>query len=83
MSKRLQVIFEDDELEEIRIVAERQRMTVSEWVRQSLRAARLREPTRSREEKLDAIDRAARHEFPTADIDEMLRQTAPGRDESE
>ena len=40
MTQRLQVLLEDDEFAEIRRVAERQRMTVAEWVRQALRAAR-------------------------------------------
>lgn len=39
MSKSLRVVFEDEELEEIRRVARARRMTVAEWVRQSLRQA--------------------------------------------
>lgn len=40
MSTRLQVVMEDSELEEIRQVAERARLTTSEWVRRVLREAR-------------------------------------------
>lgn len=80
MSKRLQVVFEDEELEEIRIVAERHRMTISEWVRHSLREARRLEPTRSVDDKLAALERAARHHFPTADIDDMLAEIARGHE---
>ena len=43
MSKRLQVVIDEQEYEEIREFAEAQRMTVSEWVRQVLRDARNRE----------------------------------------
>lgn len=40
MSKRLQVVLEEDEYEEIRMAAEARRLTVSEWVRRVLREAR-------------------------------------------
>lgn len=39
MSKRLQVLLDEEELEEIRAVVRRKRMTVAEWVRQSPAAA--------------------------------------------
>jgi len=74
MSTRLQVLFPDDELDEIRRMARSQRMTLSEWVRQALREAQRRPSERSVEEKLAAIDRAAAHGFPTADIDQMLAE---------
>ena len=44
MSKRLQVILDDEELAEIQRAAKRSRMTSSEWVRQALRKARRAEP---------------------------------------
>lgn len=78
MSKRLQVVMEDDELDEIRAAASRQRMTVAEWVRQSLREARKSEPTRTVEAKLDSIREAQRNKHPTADIDQMLEEIARG-----
>ena len=40
MSRRLQVLLDDDELAKIQEVARSQRMTTAEWVRQALRAAR-------------------------------------------
>jgi len=40
MSKRLQVILDDEELAEIQRIAKRQRMTTAEGVRQAARAAR-------------------------------------------
>ncbi|GMV04492.1 MAG: hypothetical protein AMXMBFR53_07720 [Gemmatimonadota bacterium] len=42
MSMRLQVVMSEAEHEEIRSAAERERLTVSEWVRQVLRDARVR-----------------------------------------
>ena len=78
MSKRLQVLVEDAELREIQAVARRRRMTVAEWVRQSLRAARAQEPSKSAERKLAALREAVRHEGPTADIDQMLAEIERG-----
>lgn len=78
MSKRLQVLLEEPELKEIQRIAKRQRMTVAEWVRQTLRAARRSVPRSDAGRKLQVVRAAAEHSFPTADIDEMLRQIEHG-----
>lgn len=78
MSKRLQVLLEEEELDEVRRVAERHHMTVAEWVRQVLRAARRQEPEREVHEKLEAIRHAAEHDFPSGDIDQMLAEIERG-----
>lgn len=78
MSQRLQVLLNEAEFEEIRKIALRHKMTVAEWVRQALRDARREEPLRESREKLAAIRRAARHQFPTADIDQMLAEIEQG-----
>jgi hypothetical protein len=78
MTTRLQVQLEDDEIAEIRRVARRHRMTVAEWVRQALRRARRDEPTVDPRRKLAAVREAARGSYPTADIDQMLREFEGG-----
>lgn len=78
MSKRLQVILDDAEYREIQRSARRHRVSVSEWVRRSLRRARKAEPSVEAGRKLDVVRGAVRHEFPTADIDEMLREIERG-----
>jgi hypothetical protein len=78
MSQRLQVLFEAEELEEIRRAAQRSRMTVAEWVRQMLREALRSGPRRARDEKLRALERALEHSFPTGNIDQILAETARG-----
>ena len=78
MAKLLQVLLDDEEYREIRDAARRRRMPVAEWVRQALRQAR--EDRRGTvEAKLRAIANATRHEFPTADIEDMLDEIAAGR----
>ena len=78
MSKRLQVIFEDEELREIQKIAKKKRMTVAEWVRGTLRAARRGESTGDPDRKLKAIQAASRHSFPSGNIQTMLKDIEAG-----
>ena len=74
MTKRLQVLFDDEELLEIQRLARRDRVTTAEWVRRSLRAARDAAGGATTSEKLAAIRSGAGHAFPTADIEAMLAE---------
>lgn len=78
MSKRLQVLFDEGEWREIRQAARSHGLTVSEWVRRTLRDARRREPRGDPEIKLDVVRAAARHAFPTADVEQMLDEIERG-----
>jgi hypothetical protein len=78
MSKRLQVLLDADEWEQLQDIARRHRTTVSEWVRRTLREAWEREPGGDLDTKLRAIRAAARHDFPTADIEQMLEEIERG-----
>jgi predicted transcriptional regulator len=78
MSKRLQVLLDDQEWREVQRTARASHMTVAGWVRQALRAARERRPVADAGRKLDVIRGAARHAFPTADIDQMLAEIERG-----
>jgi transposase-like protein len=78
MSQRLQVLLDEDEFAEIRRVARRHKMTVAEWVRQALREARRDEPAAGAPRKLAAVREAVRGAYPTADIEQMLRETERG-----
>ncbi len=82
MSKRLQVLLEDSEMKEIRSIARRRRMTLAEWVRGALRAAKATEPGSDARRKLNALRAAAAHSFPSGDIDEMLVEIERGRVDS-
>jgi len=63
---------------DIRILAGRERLTVGEWVRRTLREARARQSVNDPEAKLKAVRRGARYSFPTADIDRMLSEIERG-----
>ncbi len=72
------MLLEEAEFREIRRTARRSGMTVAAWVRQALRQARREEPVQDAMRKLDAVRLAARHEFPTADIERMLAEIERG-----
>jgi hypothetical protein len=78
MSKRLQVILDDDEMKEIEALAKTRKMTVSGWVRTALREARSRYPQVAGDRKIQVVRAAIRHEFPTADMDKMLAEIESG-----
>lgn len=81
MSKRLQVLLDADEWEQLQEIARRHRTTVSDWVRRTLREAREREPAGDLDAKLRAIRTAARFEFPAPDIEQMLDEIERGYSE--
>ena len=70
--------MDEQELGEIREIACRKRMTVSDWVRKALRDARSREAAGEAKDKLGVVRAAARHDLPTADIDQMLDEIEQG-----
>ena len=78
MTKRLQVLLDEAELRDIQRVARGQRMTVAEWVRGALRAARRKEPRGDVAKKLEVVRSATAYAFPTADIDAMLGEIERG-----
>ena len=67
-----------DELDSIRAAASGRGMTVSQWVRETLREARRKVAGGDAERKLAAIRAADRHAYPTADIDLMLAEIEHG-----
>jgi hypothetical protein len=78
MSKRLQVLIPDAEMEELRKIARREHLALGEWVRRVLRDARSQRPVQEPEAKLKAVRKAAEYAFPTADIEQMLAEIERG-----
>ena len=78
MSKRLQVLLPDDEISAIQRLAKRDPKTVGEWVRRVLKEARASRPVIETETKLKAVRQGATHEFPTADMEQMLSEIERG-----
>jgi len=78
MPKRLQVILGDPQYREIQRAARLRRMSIAEWVRQALDLARRTEPSGAVGAKLGVIRAAARNQYPTADIGQMLTEIEAG-----
>jgi predicted 2-oxoglutarate/Fe(II)-dependent dioxygenase YbiX len=78
MSKRLQVILDDDDMKAITTLARKQKMTVSSWVRATIREARTRHPQISGDRKIQVVRAATGHDFPTSDLDRMLAEIESG-----
>jgi hypothetical protein len=78
MSKRLQVILQDPEYRDIQRVARSRHMSIAEWVRQALDVARRKEPMGNMSKKLEAVRLAAKSQYPSGDIDSMLREIESG-----
>jgi hypothetical protein len=70
--------MDESELREIKRLARRNRMTVAEWVRQALRAARRQESLAPTDRKLSVVREAARHRYPAGSIEEMLEEIERG-----
>ena len=78
MTKRLQVILQDPEYREVQRAARSRSMSSAEWVRQALALARRSEPQGDFEKKLQVVRAAAKHDFPTGDIDTILAEIEQG-----
>jgi len=78
MAKQLQVILKDPEYKDIQRMARSRHMSIAEWVRQALDLARRREPGVGVGKKLEVIRAAARHDYPSGDIERMLAEIESG-----
>ena len=78
MTQKLQVLLDDEELAEIRRVAELQRLTVAEWVRRALRTARQHSPAGDPRGKLSVVREAAQGAYPVGDLPSMLTEIESG-----
>jgi hypothetical protein len=90
MSKRLQVILQEADYRQVQHFARAEQLTVAEWVRRALIAARRNEPTGEAGRKLADVRNAAGGAaggvaggaaalaYPTADIKRMLQEIELG-----
>ncbi len=78
MTKRLQVLLDDEELAEIQDLARRRHQTTAAWVREALRAARDTATYPEAGRKLRAIREAATSAYPIADIEDVLAEIERG-----
>ena len=72
MTKRLQLLLEDDESAEIRELARRRRQATAAWVREALKRAREEKVHPDAVRKLRAVREASAFACPVTDIEPML-----------
>lgn len=78
MSKRLQVLLPESEMAEIQRLADREGVTVGEWVRHALRDVRSHRSSAEPQSKLKSVRLAAEYSFPAAEVDQMLAEIERG-----
>lgn len=78
MTKRLQVLMNDEELRSIQRLARAERVTTAEWVRQRLREAQEARARPDIATKLAAIHRASQFRAPAPDVEQMLAEIERG-----
>jgi hypothetical protein len=78
MSIRLQVILENEEMKEIKKLAEQEKMTVSAWVRRAIAHEKRERPTLIAHKKIDVIRKASQYNFPSGDIDTITAEIESG-----
>lgn len=81
MSKRLQVVVGESDLERYERSAQAAGQTLSEWARQAMNLAERERSSGDVEAKLAAIRKAAAYNdgLPAVDIDQMLAEIERGR----
>jgi hypothetical protein len=77
MTKRLQVLLDDEELAEIQELARRRHQTTAAWVRDALRVARDTTTYPETGRKLRAVREAAAHAYPAGDVDRVAVSPRP------
>jgi Ribbon-helix-helix protein, copG family len=82
MTKRLQVLLDDEELADIQQLARRRHQTTATWVREALRAARDTATYPEAGRKLRAVREAATCAYPIAEIEDVLAEIERGYDEA-
>jgi hypothetical protein len=78
MTKRLQVLLEDDELAAIQELARKHHVTTAAWVREALRRAREETVYPDAVRKLRAVREASLFSYPVADMDQVLAEIERG-----
>ncbi len=78
MSKRLQVLFSEDEYQKLKRHARQARQTLGEWVRCALRRVTDQESIQSPEQRLKVLRHASSFEAPVSSIEEMEKEIESG-----
>ncbi len=78
MSVRLQVLIDENELKEVRQLADQENLTVSAWVRRAIQNEKRERPGRVVRKKLQSIQSFSKYDFPVSDYSDMASEIESG-----
>ena len=78
MDIHIHLSLSEEEYSDIKVLANRRGLSVTDWARDILLKTR-NEHSHTVESKLQAIAESAKHSFPSGDIEDMLAQIEVGR----
>jgi hypothetical protein len=78
MSIRLQILLAEEEMKELKRLADEEHMTVSSWVRRAIRNEKKTRPETAARKKLEMVRKAAGYTFPTGSIEELAAEIETG-----
>ncbi len=78
MSVRLQVLLDEEELQEVRILAKEEKITVSSWVRRAIQHEKKERPGVALRKKLEIIQKLSKYNFPVHDYKDMAAEIDSG-----
>ncbi len=78
MSIRLQVLLDEEELREVKTLAEQEKITVSAWVRRAIQHEKKERPGTTARKKLQVINSFAKYDFPTGDYKDIAAEIDSG-----
>lgn len=81
MTKRLQVLLDDEELADIQRHARQRHQTTAAWVREALREVRERAQDENAARILRVIEETSKYSHPVGDIEQMLAEIERGYQE--
>ncbi len=79
MSKRLQVLFPDNEFNEIQKISQLNKQTIAQWVRDSIRSVIIKNSLLSPEKKIAKLLKYTKYSGPAGEIHEILKQIEKGK----
>lgn len=74
MSIRLQVLLDEEELKEVKMLAGQEKITVSAWVRQAIQHEKKERPGTAARKKLQIIESFSKYDFPTGDYKDIAAE---------
>ena len=74
----MQVLLDEEELKEVKMLALLEKITVSAWVRRAIQHEKKERPGTAARKKLQAIESFSKYDFPTGDYKDIAAEIDAG-----